>query len=137
MPNVDSLTTIVMILIPLSLAAERVVEIIKGTVPWLNQQKLDPTREGWRNAALQLLAVVAGILTALLARDAIAGALPANWQASPSLGFLTLGLLASGGSGFWNAVLGYVLRLKDVKKLEAEGLRAQQPTGDVLGPIRP
>jgi hypothetical protein len=85
-----------------------------------------------------LLAIVAGILTAFLARDAIADALPANWKASPSQGFLALGLLASGGSGFWNAVLGYMLRLKDVKKLEAEGLRTQQPpSGDVLGSIRP
>jgi len=31
-----------------------------------------------------------------------------------------LGLLASGGSGFWNSVLTFVNKVKDVKKLEAE-----------------
>jgi hypothetical protein len=35
-------------------------------------------------------------------------------------GKLALGLLASGGSGFWNSILTYVTKAKDVKAAEAE-----------------
>jgi hypothetical protein len=31
-----------------------------------------------------------------------------------------LGLLASGGSGFWNSILTYVTKAKDIKAAEAE-----------------
>jgi len=31
-----------------------------------------------------------------------------------------LGLLASGGSGFWNSILTYVAKAKDLKAAEAE-----------------
>jgi len=33
-----------------------------------------------------------------------------------NLSFVVLGLLASGGSGFWNAILTYVLQVKNLKK---------------------
>jgi hypothetical protein len=39
---------------------------------------------------------------------------------------VALGLLASGGSGFWNAVLGYVKNVKDIKKSELQRLKAGQ-----------
>jgi hypothetical protein len=35
-------------------------------------------------------------------------------------GKLALGLLASGGSGFWNSILAYITKAKDVKAAEAE-----------------
>jgi len=35
-------------------------------------------------------------------------------------GKLALGLLASGGSGFWNSILTYVTKAKDIKAAEAE-----------------
>jgi hypothetical protein len=88
--------------------------IIKGLVPWLNQQRRKPVEEGWRKAALQVIAVIAGT-TAWLAGPAVPAFLPHDFT-----GKLALGLLASGGSGFWNSILTYVTKAKDVKAAEAE-----------------
>jgi len=115
--DIGKLAAIVSVLVALSVASERLVEIIKGLVSFLNQENSDKTKEGWRRATLQALAVVAGIVTALLAQPAIKGVVPGlseHWT-----GIVALGLLASGGSGFWNAVLAYVLNVKDIKKVEA------------------
>jgi hypothetical protein len=113
------LTTLVSLILALSIASERLVEIVKGLVPWLNTEKPDPNDEGRRGAALQFLAILAGIATAFLARGAIpVGILPA--EATGPLPILALGLLASGGSGFWNSILGYVGKVKDVKTIDAQ-----------------
>lgn len=115
--DIGNLSTIVSVLVALSVASERLVEIIKGLFAFLNKENSDPTKERLRRVALQALAVAAGIVTALLAHPAIKDVVPGlsgHWT-----GILALGLLASGGSGFWNAVLGYVLNVKDIKKAEA------------------
>jgi energy-converting hydrogenase Eha subunit A len=96
--DTTKLTTVISLLIALSIASERLVDIIKGLVPWLNQQRRKPAEEGWRKAALQILAVIAaGITTAWLASAAMPKGvgIPDDWT-----GTLALGLLASGGSGF-------------------------------------
>lgn len=111
------LTTIVSLLVALSVASERLVEIIKGLIPILNQQNPDPKKEGWRKAFLQILAVAAGIITACIAGAAIPTdiGIPDDFT-----GKLALGLLASGGSGFWNSILTYVTKAKDIKGAEAD-----------------
>lgn len=110
----EKITAIVGLLIALSVASERLVEIVKGLIPPLSGKFKDPRTEGWRCAANQLLAVAAGVLTAFLAAPAIPSeVLPQS--ATGSWTILALGLLASGGSGLWNAVLSYVLLLKDDK----------------------
>jgi hypothetical protein len=115
--DTTKLTTIISLLIALSIASERLVDIIKGLVPWLNQQRRKPAEEGWRKATLQVLAVIAGIITASLASAAIPKGvgIPDDWT-----GTLALGLLASGGSGFWNSILTHVTKSKDLKAAEAE-----------------
>jgi hypothetical protein len=115
--DMSKLTTVVSLLIALSIASERLVEIVKGFWPALDQQNSDPTKEGRRRAVLQLLAVLAGIATAFLTGPMIPTEV---YDATTPLGTLALGLLASGGSGLWNSVLTYVTKVKDVKKLEAE-----------------
>jgi hypothetical protein len=121
--DINTLGVIVALLIGLSVASERLVGIIKGLIPFLNQENPDPTREGWRTSALQVLAVVAGITTALLARPLIPTIVP-GWDNIPAL--LALGLLASGGSGFWNSIQGYVNQVKDIKKLEVREKRIEE-----------
>src|SRR5205823_3175136 len=115
--DTTKLTTVISLLVALSIASERLVDIIKGLVPWLNQQRRKPAEEGWRKAVLQILAVIAGITTAWLASAAIPKGvgIPDDWT-----GTLALGLLASGGSGFWNSILTYVTKAKDLKAAEAE-----------------
>ena len=116
-----NLSSVVGLLAALSIAAERFVEILKNAVPFLNQHNQDAAKEGWRRAALQLMAVLGGIVTALLAWPAIEGVAPASWHSTT--GILALGLLASGGSGFWNSVLTYVLNVKDIKAETAKKMR--------------
>ena len=115
--DTTKLTTVISLLIARSIASERLVDITKGLIPWLNQPRLGPAEEGWRKAALQVLAVIAGITTAWLASAAIPKGvgIPDDWT-----GTLALGLLASGGSGFWNSILMYVTKAKDLKAAEAE-----------------
>jgi hypothetical protein len=115
--DTTKLTTVISLLVALSISSERLVDITKGLVPWLNQPRPRSAAEGWRKAALQVLAVVAGITTAWLASAAIPTGvgIPEDWT-----GTLALGLLASGGSGFWNSILTYVTKAKDLKAAEAE-----------------
>jgi hypothetical protein len=118
--NATDISTAVSLLAALSVATERLVEIIKGSIPWLNKQASSADQEGWRQAVLHLLAAVAGIVTALLARSGIKGMVPAGYSDFP--GILVLGLLASGGSGFWNSILTYLKAAKDVKEAAAPPL---------------
>jgi hypothetical protein len=112
--DTTKLTTVISLLIALSIASERLVDIIKGLVPWLNQQRRKAAEEGWRKAVLQVMAVIGGITTAWLASPVVPDFIPHDFT-----GKLALGLLASGGSGFWNSILTYVTKAKD-KAAEAE-----------------
>ncbi len=109
---------IVGLLLAVSIASERLVEIVKGYWPWLNNANDDPVQEGRRKSALQILAVVAGIGTAFLASPILAKSL--SGIDSHGIAILSIGLLASGGSAFWNAILSYLLQVKDLKKQEVK-----------------
>lgn len=122
-----SLATIVTLIIALSVASERMVEIIKGYIPMLSQPQDDPKAEARRRSMIQLLAVMAGIATSFLASPTLpADLIPDNW-----LSKFALGLLASGGSGFWNSIQGYVSQAKEVKKAEVDVKKAQADTYEV------
>jgi len=113
----DDLTTQisawVSLLAAISMGAERLVEMIKGIWPWLSTEKAKgSTEERIRQLFIHLLAVGAGILTAFLAQSAIP-ALQGRVQGWGT--YIALGLLASGGSGFWNSILDYVKAAKDIK----------------------
>jgi hypothetical protein len=114
--DTPKLIAVVGLLVALSAASERIVEIVKGVVPTLNTERADPRAEGWRKAALQVLAVAAGMVTTFLAKSSIpADLVPSGWA-----GLFALGFLASGGSGLWNAVLTYLLEVKNIKEGLAE-----------------
>jgi hypothetical protein len=114
---ISDLSATIALLIALSVAAERLVEIIKGLIPWLEKEKTDEATEGRRKAALLILSVFAGLLTAWLASHtgAVADMTPDKPHA-----WIALGFLSSGGSAFWNSILTYVNKVKDLKKHEAE-----------------
>jgi hypothetical protein len=113
----ETVINVVGYILAISIAAERLVEIIKGVIPWLGQPKTDENLEAKRHSALQILAVASGIATAALGKDLAPAALA---EISNGMGIICLGLLASGGSGFWNAILTYILQVKDIKKVEAD-----------------
>lgn len=121
---------IIGLLLAVSIASERLVEIIKGCFPWLNEVRPDSASEGRRKAALQILAVVAGVVTAFLAEPILASSL--SGIDDHSMAILSIGLLASGGSAFWNAILSYLLQVKDLKKQEvkvSQGQESPTPAG--------
>ncbi len=115
--DATKLTAIVGVILALSLASERLVEIIKGFIPFLDKQNTDTTVEGRRRSCLHILAVLASVLTAFLARDYIPTEVA---KPTESWAILGLGLLASGGSSFWNSVLTYLTKAKDIKKAVAK-----------------
>jgi len=120
--SLELVYTLVAVLVALSVASERLAEIIKGVIPGLNNENPNPTREGYRKAAIQSLAVICGLVTVLLARPALKNMLPDPWNNTGT--FLALGFLTSGGSGFWNGILGYVRNVKEIKKGEVASERA-------------
>jgi hypothetical protein len=126
----DNLTVVVGFIIVLSIASERLVEIIKQFVPILNKEIDVSTdngkkREGKRRSLIQILAVLSGIVTAFLAQDYLPQGItkPTN-----NFSIIGLGLLASGGSGFWNSILTYLLQVKNIQK--AEVVKAQLDTAE-------
>ncbi len=111
------LTSIVSVILTLSIASERLTDIIKGFIPWLDKSNtVDPKKESLRRSLVQVLAVAAGVFTAFLASSYIP---PEVAKRADFWSILGLGLLASGGSGLWNSVLTYLAKLKDIKKAEA------------------
>lgn len=110
------LSTLAALVVALSIASERMVEIVKGYIPYLSTSKDDPAQESRRRSMIQLLAVLAGIGTSFLAAPALPPeTIPDNWMSK-----FALGLLASGGSGMWNSIQGYMSQAKEVKKAQAE-----------------
>jgi len=110
---VEVLASLLSIVLALSVATERLVEIIKGFMPGLDQPKEDPRQESRRRSYLQIMAVIGGVITAYLSRDALPTEIPFFQH---DFGLVCLGLLASGGSGFWNAILTYTAQAKELKK---------------------
>ena len=120
----SQLENIITMLIAISIASERLVEIIKGYFPWLNLENQDPVIEGRRKSALQILAVVAGIVTAFLTQPFVAGSFSAIKHPD---------LMASGGSAFWNVILNYLLQVKNLKKQQVSSVKTD-PVADPAPP---
>ncbi|MBR9976730.1 MAG: hypothetical protein KFH87_01460 [Bacteroidetes bacterium] len=118
------LSDLIAYIVALSIAAERLTEIVKGIIPFFNQRSENENTENWRRVSLHCLAVASGMLTAHLAMPAVADLVPAHWQSFP--GIVALGLLSSGGSSLWNSVLDYASSVKSISKLNAELKKLRQ-----------
>jgi hypothetical protein len=114
--TVNNLTAFVTLMGAISVATERVVEILKGMIPPLAKD-LQGNAEGFRRAIMQILAGVVGAVIAYFAQPEIASTMPSlssdkiGW-----VGYAIVGLLASGGSGLWNHVLDIVQAMKVSKE---------------------
>ena len=117
--DITKLTAMVSILITLSIASERLVEIIKGLIYPLDQESPNPVNESLRRALIQILAVLSGIFTAWMASFIPDSGIQNNYFA-----IAAFGLLASGGSAFWNSILEYLLKVKDLKEVKVEKEKA-------------
>jgi len=117
-----TLKAIVVVLVALSMASERIIEIVKQMLPakWL-VDAWPAAQEPRRQALLQAMAgVVAGVI-AWLSHDQIAAMVPANmapflhWPA-----YVLLGAMCSAGSGFWNHILDIFRAMKIEREAKAE-----------------
>jgi len=165
--DLNKLIAIVTIILTLSIAAERLVEIVKGLFSsWFtsappsafdangtltNTQEIAKA-ETRRLVQMHLLSLACSLITALLATPILASifkdlfnnsacqplayfsatlgeVLPCGGVSLNGL-FLTLsiGLLASGGSSLWNSILEYLIKVKDLKKVEVSKLRIETET---------
>ena len=116
-----NIASIIALLGVMSLSVERVVEIIKSMVPFLAEQQTDVKRERWRRASLYVLAALVGTVIALVSQEQIQPLLSDIFPEEDSIGLsgcIILGLLASGGSGFWNQSLGIVEEIRKAKRLQ-------------------
>ena len=122
----NTLTAVVTLLMALAVASERLVEMVKGYIPFLSTQQPKPVDESKRKAILHLLGAAAGVLTSYLAMPAVVEALPNLDNTHDIRVILALGLLASGGSGLWNTVLTYLLAVKDLQRASLATVEKQQ-----------
>ena len=121
--DINNISSVVALLGALSIASERLVEITKGFLPFLSKEATDdPNKERLRKALLQILALLAGLLTAWLTKETstIQSLIP-----DTKLAWIPLGLLASGGSGFWNSIQTYLGKAKELKKAEVENKKVE------------
>lgn len=117
--NIEQLNSYVTLLVAVSLAAERLVDIVKGIFPKLALEiPGDAGQERRRILRLQVISLLAGLITAWLLPQQLFADVQ-NKEAAR----VALGILASSGSAFWNSILGYLKQIKEVKKAQAVELK--------------
>jgi hypothetical protein len=95
-----------------SVAVERVTEILKQMIPGLAEERGD-AGEKYRRAGLQILAGVVGTIIAWQGNLQLAS------HTGPAV-YVLIGLMSSGGSAFWNHALDAVRATKLTKQAVAE-----------------
>lgn len=99
-------------MVAISMAVERVVEILKGIIPPL-ASTWTGDKEYFRFVILHILATVAGAGIAYGAHGQIADQVPVlSFKDHPYLGYAVIGLMSSGGSAMWNHALDIAQAMK-------------------------
>ena|SRR5215471_6563154 len=125
MPDLmNTLTAWVAFVAGLSVATERITEIIKGFVDRLSLEKAPGKGEEIRKAIIQIIAIAVGGVLALLTYAQIQPVLklPGDGWSKVGMSFV-FGAMASGGSGFWNSTLDIVREVNKQKQVLTEKLK--------------
>ena len=110
----ETLTAFVTVLLALSVASERLVELIKGLSGDLTGKKVDASVERKRQLQIHYLSLLTSAIVVWLAQDYIVATLKlSNWNIAQAATFT---ILASGGSSMWNSILSYLLSIKNLKQ---------------------
>jgi hypothetical protein len=105
----------------LSIAVERVVEMIKGAIPGL--ARTWSKHDEMRASILQFTAAAVGALIASQMPEQIKSALPASLGVAVHWPmYCVIGLMASGGSGAWNHALDILGAIKSKQESSAEAV---------------
>jgi drug/metabolite transporter (DMT)-like permease len=132
---IDGFVSLLTAMVALSVGVERVVEIVKGFSAWLRSDP-DPSTDpdgrkaAWRRLTLQSIAMFSG--TAIVATIEPQRFLPTILPAEPNptqfwAASVLLGLMASGGSAFWNHALDLIGAAKSAKEAVTKSLQTHQP----------
>ncbi len=131
--DITALSTLVTLILAVSLAAERLVAILKTAVPQLRsaennslaakagEGKKDPGMAGDRMRPLIVMGIAfaaSWVTSAFLTGGDfnLFGKIPFGSADNPAeIPVLIMALLASGGSEFWKNILGYTKALRDIK----------------------
>jgi len=103
-------TSFVTAMIALSVGVERIVEILKGMIGWL---------DGHANVVRFLAFIVGTGVALVLGPKTLLSFLPVDGTGSWA-GAALLGMMASGGSAFWNHILDILGAVKSVREAEAK-----------------
>ena len=121
----DSMTTLFAFLAALSVATERITEIIKGLpfiCTWLSKERRGPA-EDWRKAAIHIIAIVVGAVLAGLTASQAPATVPLK---NGGFGiFLLFGAMAAGGSGLWNSALDIMRETNKQKQILTDKLQGR------------
>jgi len=124
----DKITSLLGFFAALSVATERITEIIKGLPglsSWFAATDKEGTTEEFRKVSVQIVAVLAGTLVSFLAREPLAKQLNVSDVSQISFWwYLVLGAVASGGSGLWNSALDIVREVNTQKQLVTDKMKA-------------
>lgn len=121
----DFLTPVLALLATLSLATERITEMIKNVPLWsafLCKEQPDDRRESLRRLLVQGIAVTVGAVLTSQIPQAVQKAfgIEPNW-----LLCLVVGAFASGGSGLWNGLLDISREIKKLKEQQTVLVRTE------------
>jgi len=142
----DKLSVLVATILAVSIASERIVEILKGLLPsWWPFAPRTGNAEAQRCAGIHILAGLCGAFVAWASGIDVFTLLgvshgPTGGAAFHVLGYAVVGLLASGGSAFWNHVLDILQASKVQQEQQATaavanaGSQGQTPTPTPTGP---
>jgi hypothetical protein len=139
--DLTTLTAFVTEMLAISIAAERMVELLKGWFPnfYLFRAKTDAAREANRCAWVQMLSGVCGAVVASLGHINILDTLPSYNGSDMMKGVspVIAGLLASGGSAFWNHALDLLKATKVDKEQSAIASYADNEQEGIVDPVHP
>ena len=118
----DKLAALVSTLLALSLAVERVIEILKGMLAkyWLFREDTESSKEQKRCALIHILSALIGCVIAGLGHIAIIGSWNFEHYLDNTGNVLLVGLLSSWGSAFWNHILDILKAMKVDKEVKAK-----------------
>ena len=123
----SSLTVWIAFVAGLSVATERVTEILKGYLGKLAfEREDDPKAEERRKARIQILAIVVGAVLSFVTYQQIQPALklPADAWSRVAI-CIVFGAMASGGSGLWNSALDIVREVNKQKQVLTDKLKGK------------
>jgi hypothetical protein len=122
----NNVTNLVSFFAALSVATERITEIIKGfpgLSGWFAATTLKPASEEFRKVSVQIVAVLAGGVVSYVVREPLAKQLSfPDASQIPFWWYLVFGAMASGGSGIWNSALDIVREVNKQKQLVTDKL---------------